>query len=86
MFSNPTIIRAMKNVYYRGYPHDESKSEVSDRDSHHTDVILDSFKFKRLEKLRETIAERVKLMPQKKNGNRNQNPNSKQIINQALCR
>ena len=83
MFSSPTIIRKISNTSYKGYVCDKLRKELNSGDTRHAEAVLDSFKFKRQEKPQEIIAEKVKLMPQKKNRNRNQNLNSKQATNQA---
>ena len=61
MFFTPTIIRKINNAKFRSYVHDKLKKELNIADAHHAEDILDSFDFKRQEKLQETIAERVKL-------------------------
>ena len=84
MFSTLTI-RKINNANDKGYVHDKFKKKLNSGDTRCAEAILDSLKFIRQEKPRETIAERVKLMRQKKkkteSRNRNQNLNSKQTIN-----
>ena len=66
MFSTRTIIRKIKDVNYNGYIHDKLRKELNSRDIRHAEAIFDSLKFKKQEKPQKTIAERVKLMPRKK--------------------
>ena len=68
MFSSPTIIRKISNTSYKGYVCDKLRKELNSGDTRHAEAVLDSFKFKRREKPQEIIAEKVKLMPQKKIG------------------
>ena len=62
MFSTPTVIRKIKDVNYKGYVHDKLWEELNSRDTCNTEAIFDSLRFR---KSQGTIAERLKLLPQK---------------------
>ena len=52
MLSNPTIIRKINNSNYNGYVHDKLKKEFLNWDTRRAESILDSFKFRKLEKIK----------------------------------
>ena len=62
MFSTPTVIRKIKDVNYKGYVHDKLREELNSIDTCNTEAIFGSLRFK---KSQETIAESLKLLPQK---------------------
>ena len=68
IFSTPTIIRKINNANYKSYVHDNLKKELNSGDTRRAKAIIDSLKLKREKKPQETIAERVKLILQRKAG------------------
>ena len=51
LFYTPPVIRKMNNANYKGYVNKKSNEEIDNGDKCHSEAILDSFKFKRLERI-----------------------------------
>ena len=68
MFSTSSINRKINNANYKGYVYDKLKKELNSGDTSRAEAILDSLKFKKQEKPRETIAEVIKLIHRRKAG------------------
>ena len=52
MFSNPSVIRKINNVTYKGYVNKKVNEKMDLGDTRHTKAILDSFKFKMLKRIK----------------------------------
>ena len=52
MFSNPSVIRKINNVNYKGYVNKNVNEKMDRGDTRHTKAILDSFKFKMLKRIK----------------------------------
>ena len=51
LFYTPPVNRKMNNANYKGYVNKKSNEEIDNGDKCHSEAILDSFKFKRLERI-----------------------------------
>ena len=52
MFSTPTVVRKINNDNNKGYVSEKLNEEMNSVDAHDAEAILDSFKFKKLWKLK----------------------------------
>ena len=52
VFATPNIVRKIKNANYKGYVHDKYIKKLNCSDTRHAKSIIESFKLKRLEKIK----------------------------------
>ena len=52
MFSTSFVVRKIKNANYKGYVNRKLNEEMNNGDKCHAEAIFDSFKFKRLERIK----------------------------------